>query len=486
MIKDKGIHKKNWLNSIFRHGKWYMLSSLLSKGINIFVLRIYTAYLTPTDYGILDTLNTIALLLPFFISLYLDSAFGRFFHEYKHDKEKLKQLFSTIFLFVSVFGSLVVFLALIIGRFWVTDLLSIPTYPYLFLAFIPPLFNQLGNLGLIFLRQSLLSKHTTIIEVSSVLINISIALPLLIWADFGILAKLWGNFAMALALFFFYTIFFIRNGLLRLTFNTAMLKESLIFSVPLFPVFAGAWIAGLSDRLVIANYSSLEAVGLYSVGFTVGKLMYVFQDAITQVTGPITMSGLIADKEATKVKIAQVSFYIWSVMLYINFGMFLFADELISIFADVAYNEAKIIIPIVALTYVLGSQQRIFATIIAFHKKNWVISSGGIIQAVINLGLNIIFVPQYGYLAAAFTTLFTMLVYTSWIYFFANKYEPLNLSLNRFTYVFLIVGAFFYAINSFEFNMSIYSRILYCVLLLIVLLMTNFKKEYHLFKQNLN
>jgi O-antigen/teichoic acid export membrane protein len=483
MNKKLDIHKNNWASTIFTHGKWYMLSSLLSKGINIFVLRIYTEYLTPSDYGILDTLNTIALLLPFFISLYLDSAFGRFFHEYKQDKEKLRALFSTIFIFVSVFGSIVVILTLASSRFWVTDLLSIPVYPYIFLAFIPPLFNQLGNLGLIFLRQSLLSKHTTVVEISSVLINLAVALPLLIWVDYGILAKLWGNFATALSLFLFYTVFFLRNGLLRLTFNTSMLKESLAFSVPLFPVFAGAWIAGVSDRLVIANYSSLEAVGLYSIGFTVGKLMYIFQDAITQVTGPITMSGLIADKEVTKIKIAQTSFYLWGIMLFINFGMFLFSKELIAIFADSSYREAQMIIPIIAFSYVLGSQQRIFSTVIAFHKKNWVISSGGIIQAVTNLGLNIIFVPQYGYIAAAYSTAITLLVYTLWIYFFANKFESLNLSLFRYIYVLFIVLGFILLINIFEFNQNIFFRILYSVLLLIVLFITNYKKEYVNFKQ---
>ena len=460
MSKSQDIHKKNWASTIFTHGKWYMLSSLISKGINIFVLRIYTEYLTPSDYGILDTLNTIALLLPFFISLYLDSAFGRFYHEYKHDKEKLKQLFSTIFIFVSVFGSIVVFLALASSRLWVTNLLSIPMYPYIFLAFIPPLFNQLGNLGLIFLRQSLLSKHTAVVEITSVLINIAIALPLLIWADYGILAKLWGNFATALSLFLFYTIFFFRNGLLRLTFNISMLKESLAFSVPLFPVFAGAWIAGVSDRLVIANYSSLEAVGLYSIGFTIGKLMYVFQDAITQVTGPITMSGLIADKEATKIKIAQTSFYIWVVMLYINFGMFLFSKELIAIFADSAYSEAQIIIPIIAFSYVLGSQQRIFATVIAFHKKNWVISSGGIIQAVTNLGLNVIFVPKYGYFAAAFATVITVFLYSLWLYFWSQRIEPIQYQITRhisYTIILFIIfiGLFYFPVDSLSFRVGI-------------------------------
>ena len=64
-MNDKEIHKDNWLSKIIKHGKWYILASIISKGINIIVLRVYTEYLTPSDYGILDTLNAIALLLPF-------------------------------------------------------------------------------------------------------------------------------------------------------------------------------------------------------------------------------------------------------------------------------------------------------------------------------------------------------------------------------------------------------------------------------------
>ena len=117
---------------------------------------------------------------------------------------------------------------------------------------------------------------------------------------------------------------------------------------------------------VIAKYINLESVGLYAVGFMIGKLLYVLQDAITQVISPISMSGLIHDRENTKSKIAYSSLLLWVIMLYLNFGMYLFSKELIWIFADQSYSEAHIIIPIIGLFYVFGSQQRIFAVIISF------------------------------------------------------------------------------------------------------------------------
>ena len=322
------IHNKNWLSTTFKHGKWYILSSFFAKGLNIILLRVYTIYIPPSDYGVLDTLNSIAQFLPFFISLSLDSAFARFYHEYKYDEKKLKNLFSTIYLFILGFGVFTVFLVILSSTIWLNHFLEIPFFPFAYLAFIPSLFFQLGNLGLYFLRQSLQSKTTTIVETGSLLINMIVAIPLLIYVDFGILAKLWGNFAMSIAIFLFYTYYFLKNGLLRFNFKLEILKESLLFSLPLFPLVIGTWVTGFSDRLVIASYSSLESVGLYSVGFTIGRLIYIFQDAITQVIIPVSMSGLIHDRDNTKLKMAISSEILWILLLYINLGMFLFANSI--------------------------------------------------------------------------------------------------------------------------------------------------------------
>lgn len=469
-MKSKQIHQGIWGKSIFLHGKWYMLSSILTKGINMIVLRIYTEYLSPLEYGILDTLNAVALLLPFFISLYLDSAFGRFYHEYKDNKNQLRELFSTIFLFVFGFGSLVTVLVIGTSKFWVDDLLEIPIYPHIFLAFIPPLFLQLGNLGLVFLRQSLLSKETSFVEIVRLLINLLVALPLLILADFGILAKLWGTFISAVAIFIFYVFYFKHKRLLTLTFNKKILKDSLVYSIPLLPGFLGMWLAGLSDRLVIAKYTGIEQVGYYAVGFMLGKLMYIFHDALTQVISPITMSGLIHDNSSSKKKMVTLSEYIWIYMLLLNFLIFCFSAELIQIFAENSYRQAAQVIPIIGFSYVLGSQSRIFSNVIMYHKKNWILSSGGIIQGVMNLALNILFVPVFGYIFAAISTVLSVLIYTLWIVYWALRIDDLKFNFNAYLASFSMfsLGILFIhygAISSFWIKLCITIPILFIIYL---------------------
>ena len=77
MLTDQSIHKERWSSSIVKYGKWYLLSSFITKGLGILLLPIYTKYLSPDEYGILQGLNSVANFLPFILSLSLDAAFGR-------------------------------------------------------------------------------------------------------------------------------------------------------------------------------------------------------------------------------------------------------------------------------------------------------------------------------------------------------------------------------------------------------------------------
>ncbi len=448
-LEQKEIHEASWFKSIFKHGKWYVLSSIFTKGIGIILLRIYTDYLTPSEYGILESLKTVSALLPIFISLYLDAAFVRFYHDYKSDKDVLKQLFSSIYWFVLLFGTLVVLIALITSKFWMSDLLEVPVYPYALLSFIAPLFMQIGQLGIVFLRQSLQAKKTTIIEVTSVLINISIVLPLLIIFDLGVLAKLWANLVIALLLFSYYTYYFIRIGLLRITFNKKLLITCLAYSLPLMPNIAAGWIANLSDRLIIAKYIDTAAVGLYSVGYTLAMLLYILQNSITQVVVPISMSGLIRDKDNTEKKIARVSLYLWAFMLLANFMLFLFSKEILYVLSNKDYAEAYMVIPIVGFMYVLSAQYRLFSSVISFKKKTVYISFAAIFQALVNLGLNFIFIPMYGYIAAAITSVVSMLVYSFLILFFSQRLNYIKLNYKKYVWLGMLFIGFLVISYSF-------------------------------------
>lgn len=438
MTLNQEIHNKKWGSSIALYGKWYLFSSLITKGLGIILLPIYTQYLSPTDYGILQTLNSIAAFLPFVISLSLDSAFGRYYHEDKYDKTRLINLFSTVYWFVLAYGILILFVIILLSPLWVEDLITVPVFPFIYITIIPVLFNQLALLGRTFLQQALETKKSTLLDITSTLLNASISVILLVIFDMGVISRLIGIAVGALFLFVFYHFYFLHIGILKYTFSKSDLNKCLKYSLPMLPAMAGSWISSMSDRLVIAKYCSLASVGLYSLAFQLSQILYLIGDAITRVVGPLIMSGLISDKENTKNKIISSSFQIFVLMLFANICLFIFSNDIINIFANKAYYEAAVFIPLLGFNYVIGMQQRFPTTIISFKKKTWIISLGCILMALINLCLNLLFVPSYGYEFSVYASVAANISYCIWSFIWSNKFERISFMWNKYILAFLL------------------------------------------------
>ena len=103
----------------------------------------------------------------------------------------------------------------------------------------------------------------------------------------GILANLYGICIGAIFLFGGYLFFSIPLFSFRFLLQTgAIVTFVALFSAAACLLWQASWIAGLSDRLILAYYGRIPEVGLYSISAMVSRLMYFAIDAITQVQGP--------------------------------------------------------------------------------------------------------------------------------------------------------------------------------------------------------
>ena len=439
MSQTADIHAGNQFKKIFGHGAWYLLGSLLTKASSFLLLPVYTRYLSPSDYGVLSSLISIANLFPIFVSLYLDAAFGRYyFFEKKISHQKVKELYSTIFWFISLWGSGVICIGIIISPYTFQPLLHIPFFPYIPLMLVPVLFSQLGILGSIFLRSNLRARELTIVNFIGFLGSTSIVLYLLVVCRYGIKANLCGMAFASIFNFGYFLFISLRHSLLGFCFKWGVLRTSLIFSVPLIPNIAAGWIAGMSDRLILAFYGKIEQVGLYSVSAQIALVLYMLNDAMTQVQGPISMSSLTDDREKGKKQISEfLSFFIWAI-LFFYLAITFFSKEILYVMTDAKYHSAYKLVGILAFLYVMSGIYRVFSTIIAFNNKMWVISSAAIISAVINMILNFIFIPYFGQWAAAWASFFSMMGYTLWIVVWAQKIDPIPINARLIIPVFCL------------------------------------------------
>ena len=420
------IHHGNQFKKIFKQGSWYFIGSLLTKATGFFLLPVYTKYLSPADYGVLNSLNSITNLLPIFISLYLDAAFGLYyFSEKKISEQRVQLLYSTLFWFICLWGVVVVIAAMLISPFTFQPLLNVSFLPYIPLIMIPALFGQLSLLGSVFLRSNLKVKEFSILNFVVFICATSITILLLTGFKMGIRANLYGAAVGSLISFSYYLYISIKYSLLNFSFNWKILWTSLLFSLPLIPNIAAGWIGGLSDRLILVYYGKIEQVGLYSISAQIALILYMINDALTQVQGPIALSALTENREEGKKQISEfLSFFVW-IILFCYLLLTFFSKEILYFMTDVRYHSAYQLVAVLAFIYVLSGIYRVFTTILSFHEKMWVISCGAIISAIVSMIINFLLIPYWGQWAAAWARLFSMFGYTAWLYYWSQKVDPI-------------------------------------------------------------
>lgn len=422
---QKEIHHGNQFGKIAKYGAFTFISSIIMKASKVLLLPVYSRYLSTAEYGLLGGINSIKDFVQIFIGLYVGNSFRRFFFEEKKSAETVTVIFSTIFWFVLIWGTLLVCFLLLLSPWIIQPLLEVPFSPYVPLAIIPILLTQLGITTTFYFRETLNIKLILIPNLVIYFVSIGISLFMLIHWDMKVVAILTGGAVSGILTLAYNLRMAIKLKLLQQVFSVQWIKKILKFSLPLVPSTGSSVIARVTDRLILTYYSGLSQVGLYSISSNIAQLMYMFIDSITQIQGSIGMSALTEDKEAGKKQIAEfISFYIW-IAVFFYLGLTLFSKELLYFVTPEEYHSAYVVVGILALNPLMGGLYRPFSSIISLHHQMSIFSYASITSAIFNGVGNFIFIPRFGQLGAAYTTIFSTVIYSTIIITKAQRLDKI-------------------------------------------------------------
>jgi len=205
-----------------------------------------------------------------------------------------------------------------------------------------------------------------------------------------------------------------------------MLKEALIFSLGLLPMTASAWVSGHFDKLLITWFGSKTQSGIYSVSFELGRIIELLVMSLFMVYTPMIYAMLKEDARKHIARIAQFQSFYFHTIIGMAFIISLFSPEIFKLLLNEKYHAGIGLVPIIAFAFVFGGARKLYATLIYYHKLTILISIGGIMQALISFGINVLMIPTYGGEAAAWAKLISMLIVTVYFYLLCQKYEPLR------------------------------------------------------------
>ena len=126
-------------------------------------------------------------------------------------------------------------------------------------------------------------------------------------------------------------------------------------------------------------------------------------------------------------------------MCYIGLACIAFAPEAVAILGGDAYADSVYCVPPIALGIVCQSLYTHYVNIELHLKQTKYVSAATIFAACINLVLNAIMIPKYGYVAAAYTTLFSYMVLMVTHYLITIKVFKVKIYDDKFMFASLLV-----------------------------------------------
>jgi O-antigen/teichoic acid export membrane protein len=173
------------------------------------------------------------------------------------------------------------------------------------------------------------------------------------------------------------------------------------------------------------------------------------------------------DKEGNKRFYSKVMTYSGFVVLIVVLGISLFSLEIVKVFTSSQdYWRSSTLIPIISLSVFFGLLKDTSLIGLQITKRTKIIGVVILIIALLNLGLNILLIPEFNIMGAAFATLLAQIIFFIVIFIFAQKYYPIPYELWKLGKM-LIVGLILYGISLFLTDSSLAIRLVIKSLILL-------------------
>jgi len=391
------------IKQLIRNSLIYNLGNLLPVLINVLLIPVYARVLSPSDYGIVSIAETIIRILVILATMGTANAVVRFYFDFKDDPAQLKRYFGSIVSIVVGVGAILTAALLwqgesVLGIF-IRDLGNIFD-PYLKLAIWVAFISTLPPLLFSLYRAQ--NRALTVIALQSVsfLLNGGLVVYFTVFAHEGALGVLKGYLIASIATLLVAAPFFIRNT--KIGIDRKMLSPLLRFSLPLVPGALAAWLMTFIDRIIINNMLEISDVGIYTIGYSAGMAMYLVVLGIQRAWVPYFFGHADADNAPSI--FAKLTKYYLIIIALIGLVGSLFSKELLSWLISTDYSQSIPVVAPVILGYIFHGLYLMSVTPIFYKKKTSVSAWFYPVAAILNIVLNILWIPLWGIVGAALAT----------------------------------------------------------------------------------
>jgi O-antigen/teichoic acid export membrane protein len=411
----------------------YGLGDVSIQVVNFALLRIYVQYLSQEDYGILALLGTVEAVTKLFFRWGVDGSFMRFWYDCPDDRAR-QRLASTLFFFLLATNGLLLAASVAISP-WLSTWLGAPGYS---LALQLVLLNTFA-IGFTFipfhvLRMQQRAREFSLLAFARSAATLVLRLVLVVGFGYGVMGVVVADLVVTAVLLAVMVRWF--APLIRPAFSTAVLRESLAFGLPRVPHGFAQQVIAVGDKVILTFFVSLADIGLYAMGVSVGLIQKVFLAAFEYAWAPFYYAT-VREPGAERV-FSTVTTYGVALLALMTAGLSAIAADLLQIVTHGQYTAAAGVVAWTSLGVFFQGVYLMTSIGLNITRRTEYYPIATAISAAANVGLNVLLIPRYGIMGAAYANGVAYAAQAALAYYFSQRFYPVRYETGRLTRV---VGA---------------------------------------------
>lgn len=430
------------LNVAVKVSLWLTLCSIIQKGISVITMPVFTRLMSTTEFGrysiFLSWYNILLLVITLNIQAEVFNK-GLIDHSEEKDQFASNQ--------VGLLITLTVVSLILYGLFnRVINAVTGLTTPLFLLVVLEILGNAIFSLWCA--RQRFEFKYKAMVALT---LFSAVATPVLGIIAVGMTekqaeAKIFSNAIVPMLMACVLLIVFKRRG--RLFSNFLWWKTSILAALPLLPHYLSLILLNQSDKLMINAFIGPEDTAIYSVAHTAGLLMTIINGSVNASFVPWSYNKL---KNGQGHEIKRISTSLMLLIMGVNLLVIWLAPEAVYLLAAPQYADAVYCLVPIAVSVYFYFAYTLFVDVEIYYSGNKYVAIASVTAAVVNLALNYIFIPVFGYIAAGYTTLFsyflTMIMHYAFLSIIMKKQKDIKISELFNIKAILGIGILFVAVS---------------------------------------
>ena len=413
-----------------------------TKIVSFLLLPLYTTILTKEEYGVIDYFFSITAFCIPFVNLLMDESIFRFLLDCKTKEERTKVISSTVF---------VVLIGIV--------LLCICSLPFIFLKHIPYL-----ELGVVYVTISSISSiesallrgigrtdQFTLYNFCSSVLHIILNVLFIAYLMLGINGMLFAAaISTAVVCIVFFMVLDLKQYISFKSIDTCLIKEMVIYSLPLIPNKLSWNIINLSNRIIVMNTIGSSATGLFAIANKFPGLLDTIYGFFYQAWKE--SSARVTDDDNKEQFFNGVYKYLKDFLYSMVLLLIAFMPVIFGLLVNKSYHDALLYVPFLLIGTYFSNISGFYGGIFTAYKDTKIMGNTTVVAALINISLNLLAIKYFGLWAASLAVLVSTFVVYQYRKIKVARYVKLeeNFKDQIFTFIFTCLLLILYYSNNIK------------------------------------